>query len=136
MTGNDVYPRTETAQQQPIRLNDLKTNVDKVIGYKWAPARSVLVLGPLPRFKFDAGRYWADSPAFQAQQVTKKVARSTRSSFCHSDGFSLKATGNGISWGRTASSSFMLMVFTYPRLERTRYWSASRRGSSGATEWK
>ena len=73
MTGNDVYPRSATAQSHPIRLNDLETNVDEVIGYMWAPARSVLVLGPLPRFKFDAGRYWADSPAFKAQQVTKKV---------------------------------------------------------------
>ena len=72
MTGNDVYPRRGDTSHIP-RLSDLETAIEDVITRIWVVAREVLVLGPLPRFQFDAGKNLADCPVFSAQQAIKRV---------------------------------------------------------------
>ena len=72
MSGNDVYPRGKDTSHV-VRIADLEVTIEEVIGRTWGTAKEVLVLGPLPRFSFDAGDIWSDCPAFSAQQATKRV---------------------------------------------------------------
>ena len=73
MSGNDVYPRTPGDLSHVVRLGDFKENVDEVLSFIWAAARNILVLGPLPRYRHDAGKCWVNCPAFAAQQAAKRV---------------------------------------------------------------
>ena len=73
MTGNDVYPRKPNDPAHIIRLEDLRHNIEEFLGHIWAAARRILVLGPLPRYRHDAGKVWSDCPGFLAQQETKRA---------------------------------------------------------------
>lgn len=73
MTGNDVYPRNLADRSHVVKLAPLESAVDDVLTSLWAPARRVMILGPLPRYGRDAGECWADCPGFAAQQATKRV---------------------------------------------------------------
>ena len=72
MTGNDVYPRRGT-RIAGLNLEELRKNASVVVDSLQTVASEVIILGPLPRFKFDDGKTWTQTPAFLAERCLKHM---------------------------------------------------------------
>ena len=70
LTGNDVYPRRHAAEPISGLREQCESLCDTVTGAVSAlhtVARSVIILGPLPR-RMDLGRPWEQTPAFHLER--------------------------------------------------------------------
>lgn len=71
LSGNDLYPKTGVAPP----LEELEAVVTRTVHALSQVATSVMVLGPLPRYKFDAGMAYVDCPAYQHERQLVRILR-------------------------------------------------------------
>ena len=92
MTGNDVYPR-HGSRVTGLDIEQLRRNATDVVRALRAVAQEVVILGPLPRFKFDINKTWTQTPAFHAERCLKH-------SFCDDAGVSVENLGRALTTTR------------------------------------
>lgn len=71
MTGNDLYPR-HGHLISGLNLEQLWSDVAEVVTALRPIAEDVVILGPLPRFKFDVDKVWSTTPAYLGERCIRK----------------------------------------------------------------
>lgn len=71
LTGNDLYPRAGTAPAP----EELEVHISAAVDTLRQVAKSVVILGPLPRFRVDAGMSWTDCAAYQHERQLTRLLR-------------------------------------------------------------
>lgn len=85
VTGNDVYPRPGTGswsrEVERCSIQDAGEAAAEVAGILAGQAAGVVILGPLPRPRFDEGKKWETTAAFHLERRLKDVLRDSGVTF-------------------------------------------------------
>ena len=68
MSGNDVYPHPHRLDRAPLPLDCVELHVRCVLRSLEEQARRVIIIGPVPRWRFDRGLPWEECPAYQLER--------------------------------------------------------------------
>ena len=69
LTGNDYYPHPRRLSQPVTDPEHVELHVLQVLRYLRGVARKVLIVGPVPRYRFDRGSPWDRCPAYKAERM-------------------------------------------------------------------
>ncbi|KAF0306686.1 hypothetical protein FJT64_021867 [Amphibalanus amphitrite] len=73
LSGNDSYPHPKRPLEPLIGLDALEAHILLVLRTLRDVARRVIIVGPIPRFRFDRGLPWERTPAYQAERLIVKM---------------------------------------------------------------
>ena len=105
MSGNDIYTRRGT-RVSGLELDRLGEDATRVVEALGAATEGVVVLGPLPRFKFDEGKTWTQTPAYLAE-------RCLRHSMEHINGVTVENLGRSLTITRGKCKALVPAVQSY-----------------------
>ncbi|KAF0293135.1 hypothetical protein FJT64_008963 [Amphibalanus amphitrite] len=74
LSGNDSYPHPRRPSEPVVDVSAMEAYVVQVIRDLSAVAKRVLIIGPVPRFRFDRGLPWERTPAYQAERLLLRVS--------------------------------------------------------------
>ena len=75
LSGNDSYPHPRRPSEPVVDTSVMEAYFLQVMRDLRDVATRVVIIGPVPRFRFDRGLPWERSPAYQAERLLLRVIR-------------------------------------------------------------